>query len=131
MTKRNLFKEAHKLAKEIKNEYPEVDYKFQFSLCLAYLREEKSLKDQLREAVEVAVKEFEASDYKWNVWEKAGHKRIYISLVWYRNINSHSQYAKKGTTKEIKCGYLDIVNNVYVAEDKYVKQYDLLNKMYV
>ncbi len=35
---KNLFKEAHKMAKEIKNQYPEVDYKFQFSLCLKHLQ---------------------------------------------------------------------------------------------
>lgn len=36
---KELFVKAHKMAKEIKAQYPEVDYKLQFSLCLAYLRE--------------------------------------------------------------------------------------------
>ncbi len=40
MTKKELMVKAHKMAKEIKNEYPEVDYKFQLGLCLAYLHEE-------------------------------------------------------------------------------------------
>lgn len=39
MTKRELMIKAHKMTKEIKNEYPEVDYKFQLGLCLAYLQE--------------------------------------------------------------------------------------------
>lgn len=37
MLKSNLFKGAHKMAKEIKAEYKEVNYKFQFGLCLSYL----------------------------------------------------------------------------------------------
>lgn len=40
MTKREIMIKAHKMTKEIKNEYPEVDYKFQLGLCLAYLQEE-------------------------------------------------------------------------------------------
>lgn len=35
-----IFKEAHKMTKEIKKEFPEVDYKFQFGLNLAYLLKE-------------------------------------------------------------------------------------------
>lgn len=43
MSNKDLFKEAHRMAKEIKKEYQEVDYNFQFSLCLAYLQEEKEM----------------------------------------------------------------------------------------
>ena len=32
-----VMKEAHKLTKEIKNEFPEVDYKFQLGICMSYL----------------------------------------------------------------------------------------------
>lgn len=38
---KNLFKEAHKLTKEIKAEYPDVDYKAQFGICLSYLQKKK------------------------------------------------------------------------------------------
>lgn len=34
----NLFKMAHEMAKTIKAEFPEVDYKFQFALCVKHLR---------------------------------------------------------------------------------------------
>ena len=37
----NMFKKAHEMAKEIKREYPEVDYRLQFGLCLAYLHQNK------------------------------------------------------------------------------------------
>lgn len=38
--KRNLMKEAHKMTKEIKEQYPEVDYKAQLGLCLSFLSQE-------------------------------------------------------------------------------------------
>jgi len=41
---KNLFKAAHKLTKEIKAEYPEVDYRAQFSICLSYLQNNKEEK---------------------------------------------------------------------------------------
>lgn len=38
---KNLFTKAHKMAREIKAKYPEVDYKFQFGLCLSFLHQSK------------------------------------------------------------------------------------------
>ena len=38
--KGNLMKKAHKLTKEIKKQYPEVDYKTQLGLCLSFLSQE-------------------------------------------------------------------------------------------
>ena len=35
-----IMKEAHKMTREIKAEYPEVDYKFQLGLCIKYLLKE-------------------------------------------------------------------------------------------
>lgn len=32
-----VMKEAHRLTKEIKKEFPEVDYKFQLGICMSYL----------------------------------------------------------------------------------------------
>ena len=37
MLNKNLLKEAHKLTREIKNQYPEVDYKAQLGICISYL----------------------------------------------------------------------------------------------
>ena len=37
MNKKELMKKAHEITREIKAEYPEVDYKFQLGLCLSYL----------------------------------------------------------------------------------------------
>ena len=37
---KNIMKRAHELTKEIKREYPEVDYKTQLGLCLSFLYKE-------------------------------------------------------------------------------------------
>lgn len=39
MSNKELFVNAHKMTKEIKKEFPQVNYMFQFSLCLSYLKE--------------------------------------------------------------------------------------------
>lgn len=40
MNNKQLFTQAHKMTKEIKKEYVNVNYSFQFSLCLSYLKSE-------------------------------------------------------------------------------------------
>ena len=76
MTKKELMIKAHKMTKEIKNEYPEVDYKFQLGLCLAYL--------QGKGENEVKVEE-KLQNLGYKVWSKKDSegnfiaKRIYIN----------------------------------------------------
>lgn len=41
MTKKELMVKAHEMTREIKSQYPEVDYKFQLGLCLSYLQEKE------------------------------------------------------------------------------------------
>lgn len=38
---KNLFREAHKMAREITRKYENVDYRTQFGLCLSYLQEKE------------------------------------------------------------------------------------------
>ena len=45
--KRNLMKEAHKMTKEIKEQYPEVDYQAQLGLCLSFLSQKKEEKEMV------------------------------------------------------------------------------------
>lgn len=44
MTKRELMIKAHKMTKEIKTQYPTINYKFQLGLCLSYLQKEGEIK---------------------------------------------------------------------------------------
>lgn len=123
MTKKNLFKEAHKMAREIKREYPDVDYRFQFGLCLTYLlnKEEEKVEskltwDKLEKQLEKAVEEKGYSNYYVNNWNKGENDRSYIELRWYRN----------GKLKEVKkCGYWDNVKEEYVVESKFQKNYNI------
>lgn len=48
---KNLFMEAHKMAREIKRKYKDVDYKVQFSLCLSFLIEKDDEMGKLKEFI--------------------------------------------------------------------------------
>lgn len=125
MSNKELFVKAHKMVKEIKKEYPEVDYMFQFSLCLTYLREEEVKEEEITwETIEKAADKY-CSEYQngwsaeWvaNNWAKGSYDRTYIEIREYRNGNLRS-------TK--KCGYWDNINKEYVAMDRYSKVLNLL-----
>ena len=77
MTKKELMIKAHKMTKEIKNEYPTVDYKFQLGLCLAYLYENEGEKEMSIE------EKLQGLGYKiWSKKDSEGNviaKRIYIN----------------------------------------------------
>jgi len=49
---KNLFKAAHKMTREIKEEFNEVDYRAQFAICLSYLQNNKE-----EESVEIGYQE--------------------------------------------------------------------------
>lgn len=121
-----IVKEAHKMTRKIIAEYPEVDYRTQFGLCLSYLlnkEEEKVVTwETIVTACENAVEDLGMTDYYVNEWKKGEHDRTYIEFRWYR----------KGRCKQvIKAGYWDNIKEEYVPYSKYVKQYDVLNKEYV
>ena len=47
--KKNLMKKAHEMAKEIKEQYPEVDYQAQLGLCLSFLSQEQEGEQEMKE----------------------------------------------------------------------------------
>lgn len=52
---KNLFKKAHKMTRKIKSKHPEVNYKFQFSLCLSFLyknKEEEPMSEARKKVLE-------------------------------------------------------------------------------
>ena len=55
MNKKELMAKAHKMVKEIKNKYPEVDYKLQLGLCLSYLYEEETNKENTESEIDVQI----------------------------------------------------------------------------
>lgn len=55
---KKIFKEAHKMAKEMKERYPEVDYRTQFGLYISYLLEEIKEEEKMREELEKLIEKF-------------------------------------------------------------------------
>lgn len=115
MNKKELMKKAHEMTKEIKREYPEVDYRFQFGLCLSFLMNEEETEME----VEEAIKRVEALDFdykgetelKARRWKKHGYDRLYIN---------HIDRRRKYTY-----GYFEVSNNKIVG---FVKIIDKFNR---
>lgn len=92
----DIYKKAHKMAKNIYDEYKDVDYKFQFQLCLSYLSDKK-IDERIQEILtEVKVNEEEAmilekveyyyknffnseENLKFRLWQRQDKRRVYIS----------------------------------------------------
>ncbi|MGL5459141.1 MAG: hypothetical protein ACRDBY_05950 [Cetobacterium sp.] len=117
---KGIMKEAHKLTRKIKKEFPEVDYKFQLGLCISYLC--KGNKWGVIEAtIETAVNELGADDWNCTDWKKGDFDRTYLKIVSYY----------KGRRSEINAGYWDNINDEYVTYHRSQKVYDVINKKYV
>lgn len=118
---KNIMKEAHRLTKEIKKEFPEVDYKTQLGICLSYLYSQEEVTwDTIEKAADKYCEDYTDEWYaNWscNNWVKGSYNRTYVTIRVY----------KKGTLrKEIKCGYWDNTKEEYVAFDRYSKVLNLL-----
>lgn len=120
--KSNLIKEAHKMAREIKEDFPGVDYKTQFGLCMSYLLEEDSKKQLTKEQI---IKQLDKIAYTNNMysyatdWVKGEYNRTYFKLTWYTGNRQRSQKHEK------QCGYWDNNKNEYCLENRYTKQYNV------
>lgn len=78
MTKKEIMVKAHEMTREIKAQYPTVDYKFQLGLCLAYLQNEGEKEMSVEEKlVEIGLKTWNKKDSEGNFTAK----RIYINDV--------------------------------------------------
>ena len=77
MKRNEIFVKAHEMTRKIKNEYPEVDYKFQFSLCLSFLYEEEIEMKVVLEGSEKQIKF--AEDIKKNFEEGYEKAVAYIA----------------------------------------------------
>ena len=98
----NIYKKAHAMAKQICEEYNDVDYKTQFQLCLSYLSndninkrikeissEAKVSEDEARllENVEFYYKNIFNTDenLKFRLWKRQEKKRVYLSSSYINN----------------------------------------------
>ena len=100
MTKKELMKKAHEMTKEIKTQYPEVDYRFQFGLCLSFLMNEK-------EETEMEEKKLEGSEkqVKWateirEVVVECAKKDVEKAQARYNEKQNKARANKLNTAKE-------------------------------
>ena len=107
----NLMKEAHKLTKEIKREYPEVDYKAQLSLCISYLsnKEEREMVElegtekQVKFATDIRANiinmiEESDSEYKNELLEETCRIKL---AVWFIERNNMMKFGEVETVEDL------------------------------
>lgn len=119
----NILKEAHKLTKEIKKEFPKVDYKAQLSICISYLSQERRESEMTAvEKIENEVKtiadergyrdDFKVSVKTWETKDKS-KKRVYVNV----------EIGKK------QCkGYVDCITEKCFFEEGWVSVIKELNR---
>ena len=123
MTKKELMIKAHKMTKEIKAQYPTVDYKFQLGLCLAYLQEGGnemiSYKTEKGTKVEIKVEGKEITDLTVNGVEVLKNTNGGMDCYLTRGfivINSSSLYKKLGANSRIKIVTNEELESIYNEE---------------
>ena len=108
---KNVMKAAHKMAKEIKAEYPNVDYKFQLGLCISYLSKkgENEMLKRTKLTVDATINDGVVMDYcdeRWLVTLTEGSEK---QISWATSIaceriketsSTLKGYAAKGAKEE-------------------------------
>ena len=128
-----IMKEAHKMAKEIKAEFKEVDYKFQLGLCISYLlKEEKKMVElqgsekQIKWANDIRetiIKE--ASEMKDRIEERQQEKLLKIGKrlkVWDKQIKRIDELIKE--VKNIEKA------SILIEEYRHLNGYNLRSFVY-
>ena len=115
---KNIMKKAHEMTREIKKEFPNVDYKSQLGICMSFLANEEEVEVSTEDRIVALLEKTAAAKGVYstmNVWEKGNFKRLYLG--W-------NGYVGKSRIA-VKCGYIDLSNDTYVTFDRYNKIFDL------
>lgn len=145
---KNLFKKAHEMTRKFKEEYPEVDYRTQFGLCLSYLFEEEKEEEEVIKEARVNVvtdkwvsmkcfTEIETSrdtfvlpeivededmkikrEINYNVWEKYGKCRIYMNG---EGIGGYIEVLKDGSINVVAKGQYMVERRMQEAIGMFAK----------
>jgi len=85
---KNIMREAHKLTKEMKRKYPEVDYKTQLGLFISYLleNENKEVEEMKATPENILRKAEEITGVAPKRWENYGKTRYYFNYSSNKNI---------------------------------------------
>ena len=87
---KELFKQAHKMTREIKIKYPNVSYQFQFALCLKYIIRQEKIEQILKEVrnnidFNVAFQGYNATLKELKEVKKLSNRDIMIEIFKNRN----------------------------------------------
>lgn len=114
MNKKELMVKAHKMVKEIRNKYPEIDYKFQLGLCLTYLYEEETKKENIVSEIELQV-----NDLKKLIGKKVFVKRYSYDDYYYNDSDKVETFTIddfKCYSDDIKAGDIELWDIVYTGK---------------
>ncbi|HBX47564.1 MAG TPA: hypothetical protein DEF85_01565 [Clostridiaceae bacterium] len=116
---KNLFKKAHKMAREMKEKYPEVDYHAQFGLCISFLLEEKEEEEMDNTITFNEIKKMaEEEGLEAALWEKYNLTKIYFNHYTgsgYRKSKGQFDIQEDGTILVNKKGiYTKEVENIWL-----------------
>lgn len=101
-----VMKEAHKLTKEIKSEFPEVDYKTQLGICISYLLNKKESDKKVIIVKETA----KAKQLKLRFVDILGNDRdldVWFPNGWLEENNAPKKWALNKKISEVKDIYKD------------------------
>ena len=113
MNKKEMMVKAHKMTKEIKNKYPEVDYKFQLGLCLSYLYEEANKENEESEI------DRQINDLSTLVGKKVFVKRYSYDEYYYNDSEKVETFTIddfKCYSDDIKAGDIELWDIVYTGK---------------
>ena len=111
---REIMIEAHELAREIKNEYPSVDYKTQVGINISYLLNNRESENMvsLKEIKEFAINE---GVEKINLWGTGDIQRIYIKIKKLSDATNRQNYLeiKENKIVDYSCKDTEVVGKIF------------------
>ena len=140
---KNIMKKAHKMTKEIRKEFPNVDYKFQLGLCLSFLYKNKkegikmemakltgtekqikwaeNLREEFTKACEELKEQLEAG--------KVSYKRRALTMSSAtKNVEKFAEIAKD--KKINKDNFIEILENIDTYKNKFLEN-ETSSKFYI
>lgn len=138
MTKKELMIKAHKMTKEIKAQYPAVDYKFQLGLCLSYLLSEgenemmelkgterqikwaEKIRENVVKGIEAAINDYETMRIEKN---KNGEKCFKRFIRYEETLRKLLEDIKNNNNSKF---FIENYSDLSTATENYSKEYFMI-----
>ena len=107
---KEIFKKAHAMTREIKREYPEVDYRTQFGICLSYLLNNKEEEKEMKEMKFYKKEEVEYFENGMLVLTTSRRQRAWVAEITGtdKRYRFARQFINKPTINEGRCVYYEL-----------------------